>query len=99
MFVEILQVHIISEFLSYFASYLMLRSLLADTVIVEFNQYPPGSRWRRTTTSRKHHPGEGNTVDGFYGGIRKLSDEETAKWLSFWPNGFLIRVRFPYLQQ
>ncbi|GMN21349.1 hypothetical protein TIFTF001_047267 [Ficus carica] len=71
----------------------------SDTVIVEFNQYPPGSRWRRTTTSRKHHPREGNTVDGFYGGIIKLSDEETAKWLSFWPNGFLIRVRFPYLQQ
>ncbi|EXC34976.1 F-box protein [Morus notabilis] len=67
-----------------------------DTIVVEFNQYHPTSRWRRTTTSRKYHPRQGNEIDGFYGGIRKLSDqEEIAKWLSFWPNHVLIRVRFP----
>ncbi|GMN21351.1 hypothetical protein TIFTF001_047268 [Ficus carica] len=59
-----------------------------DTIVVEFNQYPPGSTWRRTMISRKYHPKEGNGVDGFYGGIRKLStdEEEIAKWLSNWQN-------------
>lgn len=64
--------------------------LLADTIVVEFNQYPPGSTWRQTMISRKYHPKERNGVGGFYGGIRKLSDEEDiAKWLSFWPNQVL----------
>ncbi|KAG2687382.1 hypothetical protein I3760_09G048600 [Carya illinoinensis] len=57
-----------------------------DNVILEFNQYTPGSRWRRMVINRKEHQEEGNEADGFYGGIRKLYDkEEIAKWKRLWP--------------
>ncbi|XP_038694491.1 F-box protein At2g32560-like isoform X1 [Tripterygium wilfordii] len=57
-----------------------------DTVALEFNHYTPGSRWRRTTISRKEHREEGNEADGFYGGIRKLkSNEEISIWRRLWP--------------
>ncbi|XP_015946510.1 F-box protein At2g26850 [Arachis duranensis] len=57
-----------------------------DMVILEFNQYTPGSRWRQTMINRKHHREEGNEIDGFYGGIRKLhSNEEITTWKSLWP--------------
>lgn len=59
--------------------------MLADTIIVEFNQYAPGSRWRQASISRKNHQ-EGNEIDGYYGGIRKLhSKDEIAKWKQMWP--------------
>ncbi|XP_028766796.1 F-box protein At2g26850 [Neltuma alba] len=59
---------------------------LSDTVILEFKQYNPGSRWRETVINRKNHKEEGNDVDGFYGGIRKLHDEdEIARWTNLWP--------------
>ncbi|OMP07446.1 hypothetical protein COLO4_07337 [Corchorus olitorius] len=58
----------------------------SDTVVLEFNQYTPGSRWRRTTINRKDHREEGNEADGFYGGIRKLSSEdEISTWKRLWP--------------
>lgn len=58
----------------------------SDTVILEFNQYATGSRWRRSSINRKDHQEEGNEADGFYGGIRKLySKEETSIWKQFWP--------------
>ncbi|KAJ0047061.1 hypothetical protein Pint_05511 [Pistacia integerrima] len=58
----------------------------SDTVVLEFNQYTPGSRWRKTTISRKDHREEGNEADGFYGGIRKLkSEEEISTWKRLWP--------------
>ncbi|XP_044478855.1 F-box protein At2g26850-like [Mangifera indica] len=58
----------------------------SDTVVLEFNQYTPGSRWRKTTINRKDHREEGNEADGFYGGIRKLkSEEEISTWKLFWP--------------
>ncbi|KAJ9542867.1 hypothetical protein OSB04_029373 [Centaurea solstitialis] len=58
----------------------------SDTVVLEFNQYAPGSRWRHTMINRKHHREEGNEADGFYGGIRKLySKDEIAMWQQFWP--------------
>lgn len=64
--------------------------LLADTVVLEFNQYTPGSRWRHTTISRKDHREEGDEADGFYGGIRKLSnEEEISMWRRLWPNEVL----------
>eukprot|EP00262_Sarcandra_glabra_P018781 TRINITY_DN687_c0_g1_i1.p1 TRINITY_DN687_c0_g1~~TRINITY_DN687_c0_g1_i1.p1 ORF type:complete len:387 (+),score=43.86 TRINITY_DN687_c0_g1_i1:302-1462(+) len=57
-----------------------------DTVMLQFNQYTPGSRWRRTTINRKNHREEGNETDGFYGGIRKLhSKEEISMWKRLWP--------------
>lgn len=57
-----------------------------DTVVLEFNQYTRGSRWRQTAVSRKDHREEGNEADGFYGGIRKLcSDEEISMWRKLWP--------------
>ncbi|KAK1294978.1 F-box protein [Acorus calamus] len=62
----------------------------SDTVILEFNQYTPGSRWRRTSINRKDHREEGNESDGFYGGIRKLnSKEEIAMWKRLWPSEVL----------
>ncbi|CAO2837403.1 unnamed protein product [Amaranthus hypochondriacus] len=61
-----------------------------DTVVLEFNQYTSGSRWRRTIISRKDHREEGNENDGFYGGIRKLhKSEEIATWKSLWPRDIL----------
>ncbi|KAM7271818.1 hypothetical protein ACFE04_031032 [Oxalis oulophora] len=61
-----------------------------DTVILEFNQYTPDSRWRRTTVNRKDHREEGNDVDGFYGGIRKVYKEnEISIWKNLWPKKIL----------
>ncbi|KAF9599392.1 hypothetical protein IFM89_036949 [Coptis chinensis] len=58
----------------------------SDTVVLEFNQYTPGSRWRQTIIDRKDHREEGNEADGFYGGIRKLYNlEELAMWKRLWP--------------
>ena len=58
----------------------------SDTVVLEFNQYSRGSRWRTTTVARKHHREEGNEADGFYGGIRKLcGSEEISTWKKIWP--------------
>ncbi|KAL7113550.1 hypothetical protein ACP275_04G068000 [Erythranthe tilingii] len=57
-----------------------------DTLILEFNQYTRGSRWRTTSVSRKDHREEGNESDGFYGGIRKIySNEEISTWKKLWP--------------
>jgi hypothetical protein len=62
----------------------------SDTVILEFNQYTPGSRWRVTTVNRKEHKEEGNDADGFYGGIRKLKTEhEISIWKILWPSEVL----------
>ncbi|KAJ4979158.1 hypothetical protein NE237_009938 [Protea cynaroides] len=62
----------------------------SDTVILEFNQYSPGSRWRRSSVSRKNHQEEGNEADGFYGGIRKLyNKEEITMWKQLWPTEVL----------
>lgn len=62
----------------------------SDTVVLEFNQYTPGSRWRTTNIDRKDHREEGNEADGFYGGIRKLqSNEEISMWRRLWPSDVL----------
>ncbi|XP_031111689.1 F-box protein At2g32560-like [Ipomoea triloba] len=57
-----------------------------DTVVLEFNQYSPGSRWRRTSVRRKDHREEGNETDGFYGGIQKVESREViSTWKRLWP--------------
>ncbi|KAI4373641.1 hypothetical protein MLD38_011747 [Melastoma candidum] len=57
-----------------------------DDVALEFNQYSPDSRWRWVRISRRNHREEGNEDDGFYGGIRKLKEEEEISgWKRFWP--------------
>ncbi|KAI3450047.1 hypothetical protein Pfo_006712 [Paulownia fortunei] len=62
----------------------------SDTLVLEFNQYTRGSRWRRTTVNRKDHREEGNEADGFYGGIRKIcSNEEISMWKKLWPSAAL----------
>ncbi|XP_028788747.1 F-box protein At2g26850-like [Neltuma alba] len=62
----------------------------SDMVVLEFNQYMPGSRWRQTNISRKNHREEGNEADGFYGGIRKIySETEIATWKRLWPTQVL----------
>lgn len=60
--------------------------LVTDPVILEFTQYTAGSRWRQTMINRKNHREQGNEIEGFYGGIRKLhSKEEITKWKKLWP--------------
>ncbi|KAK4803062.1 hypothetical protein SAY86_001265 [Trapa natans] len=60
--------------------------MATDEVMLEFNQHPLESRWRRTMISRKSHRESGNEVSGFYGGIRKLSEHsEISTWESLWP--------------
>ncbi|KAJ4784036.1 F-box protein [Rhynchospora pubera] len=62
------------------------RCHLSDTVVLEFNQYTVGSRWRQTTICRKSHREKGNETDGFYGGVRRLQgNDEIAKWRQLWP--------------
>lgn len=62
----------------------------SDVVVLEFNHYTPGSRWRRTVVSRKDHRETGNEADGFYGGIRKLYiTDEIATWKKLWPREIL----------
>lgn len=62
-------------------------SILIDTIVLEFKQYTPESRWRKVEKKRKSHREIGNEADGFYGGIRKLSKkEEIEKWRQLWPN-------------
>ena len=62
----------------------------SNTVVLEFNQYAPGSRWRHMMINRKDHCEEGNEADGFYGGIRKLyNKDEISLWQQFWPTGIL----------
>nr|GMD73706.1 F-box protein At2g32560 isoform X2 [Ipomoea batatas] len=57
-----------------------------NTIVLEFNQYSPGSRWRRTSVRRKDHREEGNETDGFYGGIQKVeSSEVISTWKRLWP--------------
>ncbi|XAR69564.1 hypothetical protein NMG60_11001206 [Bertholletia excelsa] len=61
-----------------------------ETVILEFKQFAPGSRWRQTAINRKQHREIGNEADGFYGGMRKLyNEEEIAVWKSLSPTQFL----------
>ncbi|TVU34728.1 hypothetical protein EJB05_16576, partial [Eragrostis curvula] len=57
-----------------------------DMIVLEFQHYAPGSRWRQTIVSRKDHREKGDETDGFYGGIRKLqSKDEISTWRRFWP--------------
>lgn len=59
---------------------------LEDMVWLEFNQYTHGSRWRRAAIKRYKVSEEGNELEGFYGGIRKLgSQEEISMWMQLWP--------------
>lgn len=68
----------------------MINVMNAETVVVEFKHYTPGSRWRQTGINRKDHRGEGNEVDGFYGGIRKIeSENEISIWKLMWPSDVL----------
>ncbi|KAF8751306.1 hypothetical protein HU200_012184 [Digitaria exilis] len=57
-----------------------------DTIVLEFQHYAPGSRWRQSTVSRKDHMETGDETDGFYGGIRRLqTKDEISTWRRFWP--------------
>ncbi|XAR68403.1 hypothetical protein NMG60_11003505 [Bertholletia excelsa] len=65
----------------------------SGTVILEFKQYNPGSQWRQIAISRKDHREVGNMADGFYGGIRKLyNNDEILVWKSLWPTQVLDSV-------
>ncbi|CAA7398332.1 unnamed protein product [Spirodela intermedia] len=58
----------------------------SGTLVVEFKQYSIDSRWRKTAINRKSHSEEGNETSGFYGGLRKLQEEEVATWRRMWPS-------------
>ncbi|CAA6661956.1 unnamed protein product [Spirodela intermedia] len=58
----------------------------SGTLVVEFKQYLIDSRWRKTAINRKSHSEEGNETSGFYGGLRKLQEEEVATWRRMWPS-------------
>lgn len=65
--------------------------LRSDKVILEFKQYEPGSQWRETTIWRKNHREVGDEVNGYYGGIRKLSDKhEILMWQQHWPTEAML---------
>ncbi|EEF40217.1 conserved hypothetical protein [Ricinus communis] len=67
----------------------------SDKVVLEFNQYSPGSRWRQTIINRKDHREEGDEADGFYGGIRKLYNaDEISTWKNLWPSQYLQKNGF-----
>ncbi|KVG46407.1 F-box domain, cyclin-like protein [Cynara cardunculus var. scolymus] len=60
--------------------------VVVNTVILEFKQYSPGSRWREVEIDRKDHREVGNETDGFYAGIRKLyNNDEIVIWKGLWP--------------
>ncbi|XP_020596493.1 F-box protein At2g26850-like [Phalaenopsis equestris] len=46
-----------------------------DNIVLEFNHYAPGSRWRKKIINRNEHREDGSE-DGFYGGIRKVQKKE-----------------------
>ncbi|XP_057825807.1 F-box protein At2g26850 isoform X4 [Cryptomeria japonica] len=49
---------------------------------IEFRQYPVGSTWRRFQIRRNRATEVGSASDGFYGGIRKLTNmEDINAWL------------------
>lgn len=61
-------------------------SLMTDKVVLEFNQYDPGSRWRETIIWRSNHREIGDGVHGFFGGIRKIYNKyEISMWQQHWP--------------
>ncbi|RDX86744.1 F-box protein, partial [Mucuna pruriens] len=58
----------------------------SDTLIVEFRQYPEISNMRRIRLSRKNYGEQGDQSSGFYGGIRKLHNEdEIETWKKLFP--------------
>ncbi|KAJ1427861.1 F-box-like domain superfamily [Sesbania bispinosa] len=67
----------------------------SDMLIVEFQQYPEGSNMRRITLSRKNYGEQGNQVGGFYGGIRKLHNEdEIETWKKLFSRQIQMVARF-----
>ncbi|KAL2326690.1 hypothetical protein Fmac_025748 [Flemingia macrophylla] len=58
----------------------------SDTLIVEFRQYPETSGMRRIRLSRKKYEEQAERSGGFYGGIRKLTNEdEIETWKKLFP--------------
>ncbi|CAH8263772.1 unnamed protein product [Arabidopsis lyrata] len=63
---------------------------ISEMMVLEFNQYTVGSRWRKTMINRRDHREKGNEEDGFYGGIRKLKcKEDIEMWKRLWPSSIL----------
>ncbi|PKI77212.1 hypothetical protein CRG98_002422 [Punica granatum] len=63
----------------------------SDNVVLEFKQYSLGSRWRLAIINRRNHREEGNEINGFYGGIRKLYTlKEISMWKQLWPSELLL---------
>ncbi|XP_074367311.1 F-box protein At2g32560-like isoform X2 [Apium graveolens] len=60
--------------------------LRSDKVRLEFKQYDIASQWRETTIWRKNHGEIGDGSNGYYGGIRKISNKhEISMWQQHLP--------------
>ncbi|KAK1397431.1 F-box protein [Heracleum sosnowskyi] len=67
--------------------------LRSDKVMLEFKQYDPGSQWRETTIWRKNHCEIGDGINGYYGGIRKISNKhEILMWQQHWPTEAMLQL-------
>ncbi|XP_029130270.1 F-box protein At2g32560 [Cajanus cajan] len=62
----------------------------SETLIVEFRQYPETSGMRRIRLSRKKYEEQAERTGGFYGGIRKLHNEDE---IETWKNLFSRQVQ------
>ncbi|XP_027364376.1 F-box protein At2g26850-like [Abrus precatorius] len=62
----------------------------SDTLIVEFRQYAEASNMRRVRLSRKNLGEQGVQLGGYYGGIRKLHNEDE---IQTWKNLFSRQVQ------
>ncbi|KAK7279001.1 hypothetical protein RJT34_24042 [Clitoria ternatea] len=64
-----------------------------DTLMVEFRQYSEASNMRRIRLSRKNKGEQGNQIGGFYGGIRKLENEdEIVTWKKLLSNQMQVHA-------
>ncbi|XP_052729969.1 F-box protein At2g26850 isoform X2 [Vigna angularis] len=64
----------------------------SDTLILEFRQYPEESKDRRIKLCRKKNEEQGDEIIGYYGGIRKLEDEDE---IQTWNGLFPLQVQLP----
>ncbi|QCE05469.1 transcriptional corepressor LEUNIG_HOMOLOG-like isoform X1 [Vigna unguiculata] len=63
----------------------------SDTLIVEFRQYPEESDSRRIKLCRKKNEEQSDQIEGYYGGIRKLENEDE---IETWKRLFPLQIQF-----
>ncbi|XP_054796946.1 F-box protein At2g26850-like [Prosopis cineraria] len=61
------------------------RCHVSGSLIIGFIHYSAGALYRRIALNRMNHEEQINIGGGFYGGIRKLHNDEIEKWKELWP--------------